>query len=92
MAEPGVLNLVSLLILTNFLNNKHRLTYTAEEIRNNNEDWRGIVTPADTAQTLDNDKIDDMPAFVPYWLEDEYFAKKYFTEIEGMIMSSVRSG
>ncbi|MBR1648490.1 MAG: hypothetical protein IJ689_02710 [Alphaproteobacteria bacterium] len=33
-----------------------QLTYTPEEVRNDNEDWRDIVTPADTAQTLENDK------------------------------------
>lgn len=33
-----------------------QLTYTPAELQNNNEDWEDIVTPEDTAQTLDNEK------------------------------------
>lgn len=34
-----------------------QLTYTPEEIRNDNSDWRDIVSEEDTTQTLENEKI-----------------------------------
>lgn len=33
-----------------------QLTYTPEEIRNDNSDWRDIVSEEDTTQTLENEK------------------------------------